>query len=837
MDVRVVLCLLLSVIGGKSQTDKRCFLEGGWSTISFFVREDLDVNSVIGKIRAIGVVGQDISLKLAESQDVPVSIDVSDGSANLRLTAPLDKEGVHGPASLIVGVICERLGTNDPGFTIPINIRVTDVNDNAPVFIEAPYVLNISELSIIGSVIFTDVLAVDVDQPGPFSTVEYHIENGPYSDYVAFENPLEGKLILTKKLDYEKLQEFKLKVIAQDQGLPPRYNETSLIINVQDADDQNPAFYSDQYEAVIPEGSTEGLKLQVEPQDVRAFDKDLGINAPVYYTFSGSGSEYRYFELNRNTGQIYLKGQISENELTQPATLVIKATQFDNPDRYSVTTLTVSRGGVFSGDLSFVKKGYAASILENTPLNSVILTVITNRQSDRRVQYSIDYRDLPGKEFSISQKGDIVLRKSMDFETTEGYSFRVIVTDGWHNDSARVNISVININDWDPRFRYPQYEFFVSEEQTRAGHKVGTVHVYDGDKGDKITLDIRGAFARVFGITSKGDIVIRNLNFMNGTDAHIVVVAEDSGIPPRRASVPVVVKFAKGFAASRELRSDAPNWLMLGILSIVIVFSLLVIVSLGVYICKNKKRYKGNDHAENNNFPEMKDMANYMQQPFPSNTLTRDMNHQNRADANNAEFDLNRGANPMMGAVNPAYRGPDFIRPSSANSHRSNTASSNSTQNTNLTSNGPIYNPLNPRSGSRRYLKHKNGSNRVVPIVINQMPNPDINECGLPTNPKRTKGLPPYKLLPRSASTSDLTTNHASLQEELKRAILGSHNQLNRVEWPRASIPRRVKKLSWDDDLEHSTDRDISTYNYMDPNVSVTPMGEAPRSNGDVVYF
>ena len=54
MDVRVVLFLLLNVMGGRSQTDKRCFLEGGWSTISFFVREDLDINSVIGKIRAIG---------------------------------------------------------------------------------------------------------------------------------------------------------------------------------------------------------------------------------------------------------------------------------------------------------------------------------------------------------------------------------------------------------------------------------------------------------------------------------------------------------------------------------------------------------------------------------------------------------------------------------------------------------------------------------------------------------------------------------------------------------------------------------------------------------------
>ena len=117
----LLLCLLLPL--SSSQTDKRCFLEGGWSTISFFVREDLPVNSVIGKIRAIGVVGEDISLRLAGGQHLPVAVETSGGEASLRLTGVLDKEAVLGPASLILGVICQRLGTNDTGFTIPINIR------------------------------------------------------------------------------------------------------------------------------------------------------------------------------------------------------------------------------------------------------------------------------------------------------------------------------------------------------------------------------------------------------------------------------------------------------------------------------------------------------------------------------------------------------------------------------------------------------------------------------------------------------------------------------------------------------------------------------------------
>ena len=51
----------------------------------------------------------------------------------------------------------------------------------------------------VGSVLTSEVVAVDVDQPGPFSTVEYHIPAGPFSQYVAFENPLEGKVITAMK--------------------------------------------------------------------------------------------------------------------------------------------------------------------------------------------------------------------------------------------------------------------------------------------------------------------------------------------------------------------------------------------------------------------------------------------------------------------------------------------------------------------------------------------------------------------------------------------------------------------------------------------------------------
>lgn len=52
---------------------------------------------------------------------------------------------------------------------------MTDVNDNAPQFLGAPYNLSISELTMVNSELIT-VEAVDADQRGPFSTVEYSLE-------------------------------------------------------------------------------------------------------------------------------------------------------------------------------------------------------------------------------------------------------------------------------------------------------------------------------------------------------------------------------------------------------------------------------------------------------------------------------------------------------------------------------------------------------------------------------------------------------------------------------------------------------------------------------------
>ena len=164
-----------------------------------------------------------------------------------------------------------------------------------------------------------------------------------------------------------------------------------------------------------------------------------------------------------------------------------------------------------------------------------------NYNYDQRLVFSIKSGDLPNKEFRITRDGDLVLDKALDFETQTLFTFYVIVTDGVTNDEAEVSIRVLNVNDWNPEFRYPEYEFFVSDNRYSCFHSsnlqticfrsvngqvIGRVHVTDGDKEDRVSLYIRGEMANVFRITNNGDIMVKNIGYMRGQVAHLLIVAQ-----------------------------------------------------------------------------------------------------------------------------------------------------------------------------------------------------------------------------------------------------------------------------------------------------------------------
>jgi hypothetical protein len=230
-------------------------------------------------------------------------------------------------------------------------------------------------------------------------------------------------------------------------------------------------------------------------------------------------------------------------------------------------------------------------------------------------------------------------------------------------------------------------------------------------------LEIIGSFARAFGITSKGDIYIRDIRYMTGTEAHLVVVAQDSGVPPCCASVPVVVKLAREIALSRNIQGESPNILMLVILSLVLAAFLLIIVSLSVYICKSKKHPSPipSDHSSLDPLS--------MQHPYPTH---------------NGPSSLTYSLNPLTHSYNP-HKSP-ITRPLSVSSDRSEvtTVSTVSMAQPFLQSSKTVHNQNNQSSQMKRQIKPQN---KVAPLK----PSPSMNECGLPSNPNNETTAKQYE--------------------------------------------------------------------------------------------
>ena len=402
---------------------------------------------------------------------------------------------------------------------------MTDVNDNFPQFVAGPFTLNISELSPVGSSLL-EVVALDKDQQGPFSMVEYSVLQGNFSHLLSFLNPLDGKIVQQGMFDYEEAEVVEILLQAQDKGNPPLSSQTRLTIHVEDADDQNPAFLQENYTTSLPDS---GNKLHLSPADLKAVDQDFGLNSPVFYTFSGSGPVYSYLELNRNTGQIYVTGDKAEMAALLPTELVVAATQYDNRDRLTITTVRLDRGNItaITPRLRFLSRQFTTSILETFPVGGIVLSLATNFRADPRLVFSIKRGNLPGRQFKLERNsGRLVLEKPLDYETEVSYTFGVIVTDGQESDTAEVTVTVLNVNDFNPVFKYPLYDFFVSEDSAVNGRKLGRIEVTDGDKDDKISLEVEGEMSRVFRVDTEGDLVLHNIGYMRGSTAHVVLVAQ-----------------------------------------------------------------------------------------------------------------------------------------------------------------------------------------------------------------------------------------------------------------------------------------------------------------------
>lgn len=114
-------------------------------------------------------------------------------------------------------------------------------------------------------------------------------------------------------------------------------------------------------------------KVRVEPP-IAAFDQDTGINARLRYNII-LGNEAGFFEMNAQTGELFLVREIDLERLPNPIlALQIQASQVDNPFRQALARVDITVQDINDNSPE-------VSSIERCVMNDLSLSFVTHKHS------------------------------------------------------------------------------------------------------------------------------------------------------------------------------------------------------------------------------------------------------------------------------------------------------------------------------------------------------------------------------------------------------------------------------------------------------------------------
>ncbi|XP_055744877.1 protocadherin gamma-A3-like isoform X11 [Salvelinus fontinalis] len=238
--------------------------------------------------------------------------------------------------------------------TRTLHLRISDVNDNAPLFHQRVYSAYVTENNSPGMSIFT-VSARDSDW-NQNARISYLLEDTqvsgtPVSTYISI-NSETGVLHAVRSFDYEQIKQFTVVVKAQDGGSPPLSSNVSVNIFVQDQNDNAP-------QVLYPVQTSSSLVAEMVPRSadvgylvtkVVAVDVDSGQNAWLSYKLH-KATDRALFEVGSQNGEIRTIRQVTDKDAVKQRLTVVVG---DNgqPSRSATVNVNVAVADSFPEVLS-----------------------------------------------------------------------------------------------------------------------------------------------------------------------------------------------------------------------------------------------------------------------------------------------------------------------------------------------------------------------------------------------------------------------------------------------------------------------------------------------------
>ncbi|XP_057233400.1 cadherin-8 isoform X2 [Malurus melanocephalus] len=369
-------------------------------------------------------------------------------------------------------------------------IKVQDINDNPPEFVEGPYHATVPEMSVVGTFV-TKVTATDADDPvyGNSAKLVYSILEG--QPYFSIEPHTAIIKTALPNMDREAKEEYFVVIQAKDMGghMGGLSGTTTVTITLTDVNDNPPKFAQSLYHFSVMEDVALGEPIG----RVKANDLDIGENAKSSYDIiEGDGVDIFEITTDAQTqdGIIRVRKPL-DFETKKSYTLKVEAANIHIDPRFL-------SGGPFKDTATvkivvedadeppvFSSPTYLLEVHENAALNSVLGQVTAHDPdvSSSPIRFSIDRHTDLERQFNINaEDGKITLATPLDRETSTWHNITIVATETRnHSQVSRVPVAikVLDVNDNAPEFA-SEHEAFLCENG-KPGQVIQIVSAIDKD--------------------------------------------------------------------------------------------------------------------------------------------------------------------------------------------------------------------------------------------------------------------------------------------------------------------------------------------------------------------
>ncbi|XP_027131700.1 protocadherin beta-15-like, partial [Larimichthys crocea] len=294
-----------------------------------------------------------------------------------------------------------------------------------------------------------------------------------------------GDLIVQERIDREGLCAKKAScVLKQELVLENPLELHRISIRVQDINDNSPQFKEDSLKIEIRESADKGARFLLG----EAHDGDIGENAVQGYSLQQND----HFKLNVNTkaggrkyGELVLDKELDREDKKE---MMLLLTAFDggSPQRSGTVLIHVSVLDANDNVPVFSQTVYKASLAENSPLDTLVITVSATDADEglnSEVTYGFDHvSDENDDIFSLDSKtGEVRVAGGIDYEKVSSYEMQISAKDGLGLVTyATLMIEITDINDNVPVV-YLKSLTNPIPENVSPGTEVGIINVQDRD--------------------------------------------------------------------------------------------------------------------------------------------------------------------------------------------------------------------------------------------------------------------------------------------------------------------------------------------------------------------